>query len=167
MLKHAFVLVTLLGAVAACGDPEPASVDATPLPPDAVPPATIVSELSDPEWVALCEELFTPAVTFASSALDCASEDCDVSPTAVEDCVSEVVAEPQDCSPPDAAAPIRDCDATIAQMTTCYEAFFNQILPYGTATCENVAAIPPLMLPNNLPECDGLLTKCPDAFSDN
>ena len=173
MFKHALVLMSLLSAVAACGDPEPATVDAAsnadaaPVVADASPAATIVSEQTDAEWRALCEELFTPELNLGVQAPGCAGEDCEASNTAVQDCVAALELDPQDCEPPPVGNPLRECDATVAQLKNCFATFFNQFLPYASATCENVDEISPPRAPNTLEECNGFLTKCPDAFSGN
>lgn len=173
MFKQALVLTCLFGALAACSDPASSTADATPepdaiiLPPDAVPAATIVSEQTDAEWTALCEEMLTPEVSLGLGGYACSGEDCAASATAVEDCVAAIEVDPDECVPPDADDPIRDCEATVEQLEICYAAFVSQFVPYATATCENVDDLAPLMLPNTIPACDGLLAKCPDAFSGN
>lgn len=151
-------------------DTDEAEIDATPEIDAGSPDAAgggRVSDLSDAEWTALCMEVLTEEIQLGQeAAFTCTEEDCMVSPTAVEDCIANLVIVPDDCAPPDPGEPIRDCDAPVADLETCFGVFLGQFEPYGGATCANVAELPPLNFdPAVYPECDALLEQCPNVFN--
>jgi hypothetical protein len=142
----------------------PPAIDAGP--PDAEP-GGIISDMSDADWVALCEEVLTEDANagFQVAISGCIESDCEASATAVEDCIAELTIEPPDCMPPDAEEAIRMCDAPVADLDTCISAAYAPLALYPAATCATVAELEPFTFDlTTVPECDDLLAQCPDVF---
>lgn len=164
-------------ALAACGGGDNADdntdepgIDAPPAidaaPPDAETGGAI-SELTDAEWIALCEEIVTEDANAGLQVAfsGCIESDCEASATAVEDCIAELTIEPPDCMPPDPEEPIRMCDAPVGDLETCITAAYAPLALYPAATCATVAELPPVNFDfATIPECDDLLAQCPDVF---
>jgi hypothetical protein len=185
MQRRAARMVFVLGLIAGCGGDDGSSGVTTGL-----PSQQKLSTLNDDEVKQACHSVsdaatmvITPTAIQRASCLSLgvqaglsvsgtqAKVDVAKCQQAVDTCVTnagELMEEDADCDSA-SAKDVDGCEATVGEYETCFNSFLNQLQQRLTQlTCQNAEKLSESgyaedVDANSIPECQSLMTKCPDA----